>query len=305
MPAAGESQSCRRVRTLESWTSHDLDDGPRLSTAPSPCWRLLIRWVILRCAAVRFIAFPCPARFTLVALAAICAWCALACRRAPSTPVLPPSDSSSGLYWGRFADVPEGMRVQVWLQSNGHLVRGAYFGVPYSGDIEGRVLDRDRLELTFYDHGITAAIGSRTRRTTLRWDARRSALAGPDGAGGEAELLRVGFPAPTLRPGLWMSRWTGLPAGMAVETRLTRLPDGRWRADYQYHGSGGVRDGSFEGDMDAAGVLTIRWTEHTESGNIATGRGRLSPGALGYRGTYGIEGHTEGTGEWTIEPLEP
>jgi hypothetical protein len=92
---------------------------------------------------------------------------------------------------------------------------------------------------------------------------------------------------------------------MAVETQLTVRSDGTVRAVYQYEGTGGVRDGSFEGTRDAQGDLEIRWTEVAASGVVASGRGRLHGTPFGLRGTFGIEGSAEGIGEWTLEPLSP
>jgi hypothetical protein len=139
----------------------------------------------------------------------------------------------------------------------------------------------------------------------LRWDATVRALRGTDDTGGAVELLRGGRSRPDLREGLWLARWTGLPVGMGVETRIARHPDGRWRVDYQYSGSGGVRDGSFEGTLVPPDTLVIGWTEVTESGTLARGRGRLLATPFGLRGTFGIDGNIEGTGEWVLEPLEP
>jgi hypothetical protein len=108
-----------------------------------------------------------------------------------------------------------------------------------------------------------------------------------------------------LRTGIWLSRWTGLPYGIAVETRLSHDPDGHWRAVYQYQGNGGVRDGSFDGVTETNGALAISWSELVESGSISRGRGRLLPGPFGLRGTYGIDGSSEGIGEWVLEPFAP
>ena len=68
----------------------------------------------------------------------------------------------SGLYWGRVGDVPDGMRVQVWLEglSDGR-VRGGYEAVPWSGDLEG-VRRRDgALALTLRERGFSAEVGAR------------------------------------------------------------------------------------------------------------------------------------------------
>ncbi len=213
---------------------------------------------------------------------------------------------ASGLFWAHLGDVPDGMRVQVWLDSDGSRVRGSYSAVPYTADLEGRVVSADTVSLSIFERGVTRAIASRTRTAALRWTADGSQLAGVDSTGARIELVRAAFVPPTLRPGLWIARWTGLPYGIAVETRITHGADGRWRAAYQYQGTGGVRDGSFEGTLDEAGVLEIAWTEIAEGRqNVARGRGRLRPAVLGLRGTFGIDGSTEGTGEWFLEPVSP
>jgi hypothetical protein len=208
------------------------------------------------------------------------------------------------MYWARLADIPDGMRAQLWLDTDGVRVRGAYTAMPFNGELEGR-MQGDGVELTFYERGITRMVGSRTRTVVLHWADAGDALSGRDSAGDTIELVRTGFVPPGLRPGLWLSRWTGLPFGISVETRLTQSPDGHWRAMYQYQGSGGVREGSFDGEVAASGVMDIRWQEISESGLVARGRGRLSPNAFGFRGTFGIEGSNEETGEWVIEPFAP
>ncbi len=210
-----------------------------------------------------------------------------------------------GLFWARLPDIPDGMRVQLWLDTDGTRVRGAYSAVPYTGEIEGEVRSRDDVRLTFFERGVTRVVAPRTRSVVLRWDARARTLTGRDAIGGRIELVRAAHESAALRPGLWLGRWTGLPFGLAVETRITQTADGHWRAAYQYQGTGGVRDGSFEGTLDAQSALLIAWTELTESGTVARGRGRLLATPFGLRGTYGIDGSTEGTGEWVLEPLDP
>ncbi len=202
-------------------------------------------------------------------------------------------------------DVPDGMRVRVWLDTDGERIRGAYSVPPYNADLEGRVASRDTLTVRVVEHGMTAAITTRTRGATLRWTPDGSMAFGTDDTGTRFELVRAGFVSATLRPGLWISQWTGLPFGLAVETRLTHASDGHWRAAYQYQGNGGVRDGSFDGTQSADGALAIDWTEVAPTGNVSRGRGRLAPTVFGLHGTFGIEGSTEGTGEWTLEPLSP
>jgi hypothetical protein len=247
-----------------------------------------------------------PRGGALLALVVGAAACGGRARRARAmTEASGPVRALAGMYWGRLGEVPEGMRVQVWLDADGTRVRGAYSAVPWNGEIEGRVVARDEVALRFIERGVTRAVGARTRDVALRWDAGGSVLAGIDVEGRRVELVRAGFPPPTLRPGTWMAHWTGLSPGLAVETRLTQTPDGHWRAVYQYQGSGGVRDGSFDGVSEPGGVLAITWTEVAEGGTVERGRGRLAPAPFGLRGTYGIEGSAEGTGEWALEPLGP
>lgn len=210
----------------------------------------------------------------------------------------------TGMYWARLGHLPEGMRVQLWLESDGIRVRGSYSAVPWNGEIEGRVASRQEIAVRLIERGVTRAVGSRDREVVLHRDPRGTVLSGTDPSGQRVELVRAGFASPTLRPGVWLARWTGLPFGIAVETRLERHPDGHWRAVYQYQGSGGTRDGSFDGRVDSSGTLSIAWTEVSENGTVIRGKGRLAPAPFGLRGTYGIEESTEGTGEWTLEPFE-
>lgn len=210
--------------------------------------------------------------------------------------------SVSGLYWGRVGDVPDGMRAQVWLEglSDGR-VRGGYEAVPWSGDVEGRVQGDGSLAVTMRERGFSSAMGARDRELTLRWERPGSVLGGYDARRFRVELVRANRGEPGLRPGLWVARWTGLPHGVGVEMRVSHDEDGHYRATYQYQGTGGVRDGSFDGTVTEQGALVLRWTELVEGGAIARGRARLQPWAFGMRGTYGIDETEAGTGEWTME----
>jgi hypothetical protein len=216
-----------------------------------------------------------------------------------------PSMRASGLFWARLGEVPDGMRVRVWLDTDGDRIRGAYSVPPFNGEIEGRVTQPDAVQLRAVEYGMTRSIPTRSRTARLHWAPDGSLLAGVDDTGTRFELVRAGFLSPALRPGLWIAHWTGLPVGLAVETRLTRGADGRWRAAYQYQGTGNVRDGSFEGTLGGDNALEIVWTEIAEGGNVARGRGRLLPTMFGLQGTFGIDGSHEGTGEWSLEPLSP
>ena len=217
-----------------------------------------------------------------------------------------PDRLASGLFWGRIADVPNGMRAQVWLDSDGHSIRGGYSAIPWYGEIEGTVAPEGSAHVTMLERGAVQALGAHRREATLRWNTARTELSGVDSQGHTIDLIRAGFPSPALRPGLWIARWTGLPYGLAVETRVQQDPDGHFRAQYQYQGTGGVRDGSFDGAVDEAGNLSIRWMEiATDSGTVARGLARLSPSEFGLRGTFGIATAAEGVGEWVLEPLGP
>jgi hypothetical protein len=206
----------------------------------------------------------------------------------------------NGQYWARIADVPDGMRVRLSLESDGTRVRGWYSAQPWDGELEGVVLGDGSLSLRLFERGVTQAIGARDRDVILRRDGLR--YIGTDREGHTVELVHAPM-TNSLAPGVWLSRWTGLPFGMAAETRLTRDPDGRWRGVYQYRSGGGMRDGSFQGTMSADGGLELEWTETNEGTTVARGRASLHPSPWGLRGTYGIEGHSEGIGEWIFEPL--
>ncbi|MFO0560702.1 MAG: hypothetical protein U0269_21985 [Polyangiales bacterium] len=207
----------------------------------------------------------------------------------------------NGQYWARIADVPDGMRVRLSLESDGTRVRGSYSAQPWDGELDGTVLRDGSLSLRLFERGVTQAIGARDREVTLRRDGLR--YIGADREGHTVELVRAPMGTSTLAPGVWLARWTGLPFGMAAETRLTRDPDGRWRGVYQYQSGGGTRDGSFQGTVSNDGTLELEWTETNDGTTVARGRASLHPSRLGLRGTYGIEGHSEGIGEWIFEPL--
>lgn len=207
----------------------------------------------------------------------------------------------NGQYWARIADVPDGMRVRLSLESDGTRVRGSYSAQPWDGELDGTVLRDGSLSLRLFERGVTQAIGARDREVTLRRDGLR--YIGADREGHTVELVRAPMGTSTLAPGVWLARWTGLPFGMAAETRLTRDPDGRWRGVYQYQSGGGTRDGSFQGTVSTDGTLELEWTETNDGTTVARGRASLHPSRLGLRGTYGIEGHSEGIGEWIFEPL--
>jgi hypothetical protein len=170
--------------------------------------------------------------------------CALvACRRAP-TPPPPPPRAPAGLYWGRWRDVPDGVRVQVWLHGVGGRLRGTWELPPWRGEVTGARDAAGRWRVVWREEAVVAGLRARERVVTLAVDARTGALGGDD-----VTLSPAGAPSPTLRPGVWLARWTGLPAGMAVETVLSRDPGGRWRAAYRYQ----EREGMFEGEGGRGG----------------------------------------------------
>jgi hypothetical protein len=214
--------------------------------------------------------------------------------RAPArAPVQAPVLTPSGLYWGRWQDVPDGLRVQVWLHGVGRRLRGTWELPPWHGEITGTLAPDGRWHLTWREEAVVGGLRARVRSVRLTVDGPTGTLHG-DGV----VLSWAGDPSPTLRAGLWLARWTGLPPGVAVETVLARDPDGRWRAAYHYQD----REGSFEGQRTPHGGLAIRWRELSPGGRVAEGRGMLAPCALGLSGTYGVGEASEGTGTWSLEP---
>lgn len=215
----------------------------------------------------------------------------------PTRREAPRDRAPTGLYWGRWGDVPDGVRVQVWIHGTSARLRGTWELPPWHGEIAGARVG-DGYDVVWREESVVAGATMRVRHVRLRVEAS-GALRGSlsDGA---VELIPAGMPDTTLRPGVWLSRWTGLPAGMGVETVLTRTPDGRWRAAYRYQ----EREGAFEGDIVDHGALAIRWRELSTRGTVAQGAGLLRPSVTGMFGTYGIGAQPEGTGFWSLEPLE-
>ncbi len=204
----------------------------------------------------------------------------------------------AGLWWGRWGEVPEGAWVAVWIDvwddPGGRLrLRGSWDMPPWHGELLGVSLPSGELSVSWHEEGVVAVHQTRESALTLRPAANGRVLQGG------AVLLRRSRPgSPALRPGLWLSRWTGLPAGMAVETTVTEGPDG-WRAAYRYQG----RDGSFVGQPQPDGALLLRWREVSARDIVGHGGGRLVPTPLGLRGTYGMGDADEGLGQWAIEPF--
>lgn len=208
----------------------------------------------------------------------------------------PRGPSLAGLYWGRWPEVPEGMRVAVWLHEDGAVLRGSWDLPPWHGELAA-VRGESGYAGLWREEGTIAIQQGRERRVVLSLDARDGTLR-EAGVGHEAiELRRAGRPTSGLRAGLWLGRWTGLPTGVAVETLLTPLGERRWRATYHYQ----EREGTFDGDALPGGGLAIRWREVSPRDAVATGRGRLLPDTLGLRGTYGVDERESGTGLWTLE----
>jgi hypothetical protein len=225
----------------------------------------------------------------------------LGCRRAGARRVPtenPVISAPNGLYWGRWDDVPDGVRVQVWLHGTGNRVRGTWELPPWHGEFGGQRTG-DGFEVEWREEAVVAMATLRMRRLHLRVDSH-GILRGAYGDAGVVELVPAGAPATTLRPGVWLSRWTGLPHGMGVETLLSRTADGRWRAAYHYQD----REGTFEGDDVPRGALAIHWREMSSRDGIAQGNGLLLPAATGLFGTYGVGDRNDGTGFWSLEPME-
>ncbi len=191
----------------------------------------------------------------------------------------------------------------VWLDSDGRRLRGSWDLPPWHGDMVGTVQGRGWMT-TWHEEGTVAVSQTRTRTVVLEEMGPQGTLRGvlsgaEDGGTGTVMLTPAGFAPPTLRPGVWMGRWTGLPAGMAVETLLSRDPDGRWRAAYRYQD----REGAFVGDPQPNGDLAIQWREISAHNAVAVGAGLLHPTSSGVRGTYGVGERLDGTGDWSLEPV--
>lgn len=221
---------------------------------------------------------------------------ALGCRAPAARREAPREAPPSGLYWARWGDVPDGVRVQVWMHGTRARIRGTWELPPWHGELAGARVG-DGYDVVWREESVVAGATMRVRHVHLRVVAGALTGALPDGA---VELVPAGMPDTTLRPGVWLSRWTGLPAGMGVETVLSRTPDGRWRAAYRYQ----EREGAFEGDTVERAALAIRWREVSTRGSIAQGAGLLRPSITGMFGTYGVGSQPEGTGFWSLEPME-
>lgn len=203
----------------------------------------------------------------------------------------------AGLYWGRWPEVPEGMRVAVWLHEDGDLLRGSWDLPPWHGELAATRTPTG-YEGQWRQEGTVAIQRTAERRVRLVRDARDGSLREVGSSEPEPVVLeRAGHATSRLRAGLWLGRWTGLPTGVAVETLLAPLGDGRWRATYRYQ----EREGTFDGDEVAGGALSINWREVSARDAVARGRGELRPDPLGLRGTYGVDDATTGTGLWTLE----
>ncbi len=237
--------------------------------------------------------------------AALClsiALVAFGCHTPPArraSPAETPARAPTGLYWGRWREVPEGVRVQVWVHGEGTLLRGSWELPPWHGEFAGARTGAHGWTVQWREEGVVPGAGMRLRTLDLTEDPRTRTLRGAHGSD-VVELVPAGAPSRALRAGLWLSRWTGLPAGMGVETVLSRGPDGRWRAAYRYQ----EREGSFEGESLDGGALAIRWREVSARDAVAHGAGLLRPSPLGMFGTYGVDARDEGTGFWALEPLE-
>ncbi len=240
---------------------------------------------------------PAPRPMTFgraLPLAALLAGCtpppAAPTRDVPSAPI-------AGRYWGRWSDTPPETRVVVWIGGDATRFRGAWDLPPWHGEFDGARVG-DRLSVRWQQEGVVA-VHVHTERT-LTWSVRPDGtLTGADGDAGLMALVPAREGDARLHPGLWMSHWTGLPPGLAVDTVLTRDADGRWRAAYRYQG----REGSFVGEA-RGDDLAIRWREVSSQDSVSEGRGLLRRSRTGYDGTYGIGDAVTGAGRWSIEPLQ-
>lgn len=209
--------------------------------------------------------------------------------------------SVAGMYWGRWGEVPEGVRVRVWMHGDTRRLRGTWELPPWHGEFSGVAAEGDPrvMVVEWREEGVVSVLSARARRVEFRIDPRTGVLRGAGDDAEVIELVPAGQPDARLRPGVWLGRWTGLPPGMAVETVISRVGEGRWRASYRYQ----EREGMFEGETDAAGVLSIQWREVSTRGGVAHGRGVLLPVTDGLQGTYGVNEESRGTGLWLLEPL--
>lgn len=185
----------------------------------------------------------------------------------------------------------------MWIHGDRARFRGAWDLPPWHGEFDGEE-DGDALSVRWQQEGVVAMHVHIAR--TLRWTLRPDGtLAGADGDAGQMELVPARDQRSALHEGLWMSRWTGLPPGLAVETLLSREGDGRWRATYSYQG----REGSFVGERQGD-ALAIRWRELSSQDAVSEGRGLLTRSRTGFDGTYGLGDAVTGAGRWSIEALD-
>ena len=203
----------------------------------------------------------------------------------------------TGLYWGRWGSVPEGVRVQVWVHGASGRLRGTWELPPWHGEFAGVRGAEGAYAVDWREESVVAGATMRSSELQLRVNTAGALTGRLEDQ--PFELVPAGMPAASLRPGVWLSRWTGLPPGMGVETVLSRTPDGRWRAAYRYQD----REGAFEGDVLERGALAIRWREVSTRGTVAQGAGLLRPSITGMFGTYGVGAEVVGTGFWALEPL--
>lgn len=203
----------------------------------------------------------------------------------------------AGLYWGHWPEVEQGIRVAVWADSDGERVRGTWSMPPWSGELEGTMVDGEA-RLNWREEGVVAGVENRERTVRLVRDNNGVWVENRADRGEGITLHRARFGNRRLHPGLWLSHWTGLPKGMAVETTIVQSAPGRWRASYRYQG----RDGTFDGTERSDGKLQIQWHEVSQDDTLARGEGLLSPSALGFRGTFGVNDAASGTGSWSLEP---
>ncbi|MEZ4390432.1 MAG: hypothetical protein R3A48_04990 [Polyangiales bacterium] len=232
------------------------------------------------------------------ALLALAPLAACAPRAGASRPEARPAERPlAGRYWGRWSDTPPDTRVTVWIDGDTRRFRGAWDLPPWHGEFDG-ARDGDALDVRWQQEGVVAVHVHHSR--AMRWRlGPDGSLRGEDGDAGVIELTPARDGDPRLREGLWMSRWTGLPPGLGVETVVHRGGDGRWHAAYRYQG----REGSFVGELRGE-RLAIRWREVSSQDAVSEGRGLLARSRTGYEGTYGVGDSVTGAGRWSIESFE-
>ncbi len=100
-----------------------------------------------------------------------------ACRAVTETRAVGLGQGASGLWWGRWSDVPEGawvaVWVDVWARPGGHARwRGSWDMPPWHGEIQGALRSDGGVELLWHEEGVVAVHQTRARTVVLRPDGR-------------------------------------------------------------------------------------------------------------------------------------